>query len=240
MSIPTTISWPENWGIDADAFNSLSELMTALTAKLGAFQQQFYQAFQQHERELPHLLALMVTNSWYPDFHIPMADSRALEKRAIAGDFAAIQTHLIDYFRHNATDIEQRICEQYPHRAVVVSEAFSAYRESRYILAIPVFLAQADGISEELLTKHFFTSSKSIPEAQLLLQDGRLTDYGRLLLDPLIQSGTIRDHTRTLAGKTDYLNRHAVMHGIDPNYGTETNALKSISLLSFVWSVLTY
>lgn len=239
MSIPTTISWPDNWGIDADAFKSLSELMSALTAKFSEFQQQFYQVVEKHRRELPYLLTVMVTHSWYPDFHIPIADSRELEARAIAADFPAIEGYLIDYFRHNATNIEKRLCERYPKRAAVVSEAFSAYRDGRYILAIPVFLAQADGISEELLSKHFFTPRTSIPEAKLL-QDGQLTDYGRLLLDPLVQSGTIRDHTHTLIGKTDYLNRHAIMHGIDPNYGTETNALKSISLLAYLLLVDTF
>ena len=240
MNIPTTISWPDNWGIDPDAFKSLSELMSALTATFNEFQQQFYQVVQQHKRELPHLLTLMVTHSWYPDFDIPIADSRALESRAIVGDFPAIQDYLMDYYRHNVTDIERRVCERYPNRATVLAEAFSAYRDGRYILAIPVFLAQADGISEELLSKHFFTPRTSIPEAQKLLQDGLLTDYGRLLLDPLVQSGTIRDHTHTLVGNTDYLNRHAIMHGIDPNYGTETNALKSISLLAYLLLVNTF
>jgi len=239
MSIPTTISWPSDWGIDPDAFKSFADLMSALTAKFSDFQQQFYQVAQQHQRDLPHLLTLMVAHSWYPDFHIPIADSRALEQRAIAGDFPPIEGYLIDYFRHNAGDIKRRTCERFPGRAEIISEAFAAYRDGRYILAIPVLLAQADGISEELLSKHFFLSRKSIPEANKLLQDGQLTDYARLLLDPLVQSGTIRDHTQTLIGKADYLNRHSILHGVDPNYGTEKNALKCFSLLSYLLLVKT-
>jgi len=239
MSIPTTVSWPENWGINPDAFKSFAECMSALTAKFGEFQQQFYSVFVQHQRELPHLLTLMLTHSWYPDFNIPIADSRALEARAIAGDFPAVQGYLVEYFRSNAADIEKRISDLHPARSTVILEAFAAYRNGHYILAIPVFLAQADGISEDLLSKHFFIPSKSIPEAKKLLQDGKITDYGRLLLDPLVQSGTVRDHTHTLLSKTDYLNRHAIMHGIDLNYGTEINALKCISLLAYFLSVNT-
>jgi hypothetical protein len=70
VSIPSTISWPGDWDIDPDRFGLDSDLESALTAKFHEFQQQFYQSFQQHWRELPHLLTLMVTHSWYPDSDI--------------------------------------------------------------------------------------------------------------------------------------------------------------------------
>jgi len=240
MSIPTTISWPKEWGIDPDAFKSPSDLLSAVTAKFDEFQKQFSEVVTQHQRDLPHLLALMITHSWYPDFHFPIADSRALERCAVGGDFPAIERYLINYYRANAPGIEKRLLEEYPVRAPLLAEAFSAYHSGRYALAIPVFLAQADGISEQILSKHFFIFRDSKPAAEQLIRGGKLTDYGRLLLDPLVQTGTIRDHTRTLGSKTDYLNRHAIMHGGDPNYGTETNALKSISLLAYLLLVNTF
>jgi len=239
MTNTFSIYGPGNLGIDLEALKLLPELMSEMTAKLAEFQKKFYQVIQEHERELPHLLSLMLSYSWYPDFHIPVADSRSLEKCAIVGDFTSIESFLTDYFRQNAAQTERRICKHYPKRAAVISDAFSAYREGRYVLAIPVFLAQADGISEELLSEHFFTSRKSIAEAQRIALNGQLNGYERLLFDPLIHSGTIRDHTATLAGKTGYLNRHAIMHGIDQNYGTEINALKCISLLAYFLMIRT-
>jgi hypothetical protein len=236
MSFPTTMSWPEDWGIDPDAFKSLSELTAELTEKFAEFHRQFSQVIVEHQRDLPHLLSVMVAQSWYPDFSLPIADLRAIEARAIAGDLATIDSYLSEFFRRNAADVENRISEEYPDRKPVIAEAFSAYRTGNFVLAIPVFLAQADGISEALLSEHFFRSGKSIPEAQKLLRDGRHNDYIRLLLFPLVQSGTIRDHTSTLHGKTDYLNRHAIMHGMDLSYGTEINALKCISLLAYLLS----
>ena len=108
-----------------------------------------------------------------------------------------------------------------------------AYGERRYVLAIPAFLAQADGISEEIFGEHFFRYGlfKETVVDQVL-QNGQLTDYGRLLLDPLVQRGKIRERTQDPLSQTDYLNRHAILHGMDLNYATEKNALKSISLLA--------
>jgi hypothetical protein len=96
-----------------------------------------------------------------------------------------------------------------------------------------VFLAQADGISEELFSGYYFIRREFQPAINQLLQNGQLTDSGRLLLDPLVQSGTIGEDTRKLLGQNDHLNRHAVLHGMDMKYATETNALKSISLLAY-------
>jgi hypothetical protein len=237
MSITTTTSWPNDWNVDPDAFRSIAENMAALTAKVGDFQQLFYQTYAQHRQELPHLLTLMIAHSWYPDFEIPIADSRALEARAIAGDFPAVEHYLIEYFRRNASRLERGISDLYPDRAIVISTAFKAYSDGQYILAIPVFLAQADGVSKELLSKCFFTPRKSIREAQKLFQNGLLDDYSRLLLAPLVEFGTIRENTGNLVGKSNCLNRHAILHGIDLAYGTETNALKCISLLAYLLMV---
>jgi len=237
MTFPVTMTWPEEWGVDADAFKSTPDLLGALTRKFGEMQQQFSQAIAQHQLNLPNLLAVMVGQSWYPDFELPMAEARALEARAIAGDVAAIDLSLSEYFRANADYVEQRISRRYAARGPILAEAFKAYRAGNYVLAIPVFLAQADGISKTFLNENFFRFFQSLPHAQQLLLDNQINDYVKLLLAPLVQQGTIRVHTSTLQGQTGYLNRHAIMHGGDLAYGTEINALKCISLLAYVWSV---
>ena len=237
MTFPVTITWPEGWGIDADAFRSTPDLLGALTQKFSEIQQQFAQTIAQHQLNLPNLLTVMVSQSWYPDFALPLAEARALEARAIAGDVTAIDLSLSEYFRANANDVEKRVCERFPARSPVLAEAFRAYRAGNYILAIPVFLAQADGISKSFLNENFFRFFQSRPHAQQLLLDTQINDYVKVLLAPLIEQGTIRVHTNTLHGQTGYLNRHAIMHGGDLAYGTEINALKCISLLAYVWSV---
>lgn len=71
---------------------------------------------------------------------------------------------------------------------------------------------------------------------KVLQNEEQLPLYVRLLLKPLKQPGTIRENTDNLLSQTDYLNRHAILHGMDLKYATEKNALKSISLLTyFLW-----
>ena len=46
-------------------------------------------------------------------------------------------------------------------------------------------------------------------------------------------------NTKHLPSGFDGLNRHAVFHGTDPNYGTEINSLRAISVLNLASYVLT-
>jgi hypothetical protein len=45
--------------------------------------------------------------------------------------------------------------------------------------------------------------------------------------------------TRQLPAGFDGLNRHAVLHGTDPNYGTEVNSLRAVSVLNLASYLLT-
>ncbi len=66
MSFPTTISWPESWGIDPDGFDSPDNLIQALDDKFGEMKDAYFQAFAEHNQKLPRLLSLMTMESWYP------------------------------------------------------------------------------------------------------------------------------------------------------------------------------
>jgi hypothetical protein len=39
-------------------------------------------------------------------------------------------------------------------------------------------------------------------------------------------------NTKKLPANFDGLNRHAVLHGLDPKYGTEVNGLRAVSILN--------
>ena len=231
MKIPVTTSWPAEWAIDIS--KSLKAIFTALSTNFAEAGRAFRVTLSQHEKDLPNLLRLMVNNSWYPDFRIPLSMARALETYAKTNDISSIEKYLSAFYKASAARIEISLTKAYPHRTTVLSEAFNAYRNQQYILSIPVMLAQADGISEEILKRHFFISKSSIPAAKEKLKPD-FGSYTLILLGPLIELGTIRVHTNKLKGRTDYLNRHGIMHGSDTQYGTEKNALRCISLLSYL------
>jgi len=235
MKIPVTTTWSAEWAIDIN--KPLKEIFASLHAEFAKVGRAFHDTLAIHEKNLPHLLEVMIRYSWYPDFAIPISDSRALEAYAKAKAIDKIENYLIAFYRSSVARIEMELAKAYPHRLSILSEAFSAYRNKQYILSIPVLLAQADGISEEILHQHFFRAIKSIPEAKKKANNPDFGSYTLILLEPLLQLGTIRENTKNLLGQTDYLNRHGIMHGSDLQYGTEKNALKSISLLSYLNAV---
>ena len=54
------------------------------------------------------------------------------------------------------------------------------------------------------------------------------------ILDVILRVNKIDEYFSTeLRGSTE-LNRHAVLHGYDTNFGTELNSLKAYSLLLFI------
>ncbi len=241
--IETIITWPSAWSIERDSYDSENEFVKALTNKF----QEVRQAYQKSQANLNHLvtglpdlLNLILAESWYPDFKFSIDDSIKLESASTSENFGIIESKLITYFRANSNEIKKRLFENYPERASILGDAFEAFDQKKYSLAIPVFLAQADGISYGFLSCSFFMYRNSKIKAKDLINKARVTRYASLLLDPLVQLGTARENTSKLIGKTDYLNRHGILHGSDLDYPSEKNALKAISLLAYVTSVNLY
>src|SRR5579872_4636378 len=51
---------------------------------------------------------------------------------------------LIGFFAGCIDDVHRRICEAFPDRCKVISEAFEAHKQGKYSLSVPVMLAQSD------------------------------------------------------------------------------------------------
>jgi hypothetical protein len=149
-----------------------------------------------------------------------------------AQDEDAINRIMANNFRARLDAIAPELAANDPPRARLLTDAFAAHREQRYALAIPVFLAQADGISRDLMGAEYFTflKSKGLPEALIVQVAGDF--FLESALRALIPKGTIREHTSKMAAGS--FNRHAILHGIDTAYDSELNSLKAISLLNFM------
>jgi hypothetical protein len=149
-----------------------------------------------------------------------------------AKDKVQIDETLADYFRSQCNTIEGALTANSPDRARFISEGFAAHREGRYALSIPVFLAQADGISRELLGEEYFRYRRVRGRAEATID--AVTDDWFLssALRALIPEGQMRTHS-SLREKGTF-NRHAVMHGEALDYDCELNSLKAASLLTFM------
>lgn len=154
--------------------------------------------------------------------------------------------------------IKEEYCyEPYPHRKIILEEAFKLFEEERYIACIPLFLSQIDGISQDAKTAGFFNGknqlSKKISPCKKRftysvgdqVSEGESKDilnsfYSKFLAENS-ENLHISQKTKFIASPKDIdcFNRHGIMHGhIDYlEYGTRLNALKVITALLFVINI---
>jgi hypothetical protein len=144
--------------------------------------------------------------------------------------------------------IETLLCQLFSHRAGPLKQAFEAHRGENYYVSIPVFLAQADGISHELFGKSVYSryhrdekprkgkSGAGNPIYRDIIDGKQLGDYWMAYLESYRNPSPL--NARSGERDTNPLNRHAILHGESTTYGTYINSLKAISFLLSVGTVL--
>ena len=159
-------------------------------------------------------------------------------------------------------EIEELLYEHHPERKIILEEAFRLFKEERYIAAIPLFISQLDGLSEDKNYSPFFSTDPKVDFKKLKHGDPRkirAQSFPKVLkhalensieeIDPELldfysevivnaASTFIADRTPNvdLTDSKKILNSNGIMHGHKDfvGYGTKINALKVISLLLFV------
>lgn len=161
-----------------------------------------------------------------------------------------IDTILKEHFGGHIDFYSGQLSETYPERKAVIDAAVSAHKnlgQPGYLLSIPVFLAQADGIFSEVCDISMaMTKSRKKPGIKglesIISKIGKDSEANDLLSplfnlhdSNLLKSEGQRNSEFERTGIVfNALNRHQVLHGEVSNYGNELNSLKAFSLLAFV------
>ncbi|AGW94611.1 hypothetical protein N234_31685 [Ralstonia pickettii DTP0602] len=185
----------------------------------------------------------LARHGWYVDMQrmgLGEPPTLALALRSIETAEEAKEELKLHFLTH-LDEIETEVCERFPHRAHILSPAFNAHRTGQYVLSIPVFLSQSDGICFETVEAHYFMSDKGRgrPKTAIHAQSEQHDFWTRIVLAPLGEYGELNVTERLRPSDFSGLNRHTVLHGQSLDYGTEMNSLKAISLLNYVSQVLT-
>jgi hypothetical protein len=152
------------------------------------------------------------------------------------------------YYRVNLRPFTNQLTSKYPHRAAAIQAAVNAHSSrgcEGFLLSIPVFIAQADGLLTEITkVKSALMIDRKTQELQAAKAIREMADpKSRDLLQPIMmlqdsdfmKSADARQVAAQASGESfTALNRHQVMHGESSDYGTEINSLKAFSLLVFV------
>lgn len=189
-------------------------------------------------RRLPEKtrLALLELGShgWYMDPYLPAGALFTLSDEFSKGSKEDANRGLCNWVDGQLTEAEARLVAKFPNREQVIREAFTAHREELYAVAIPVFLAQADGICQELHNVELYKGSRLKSKAK---RSG-LADIEQTFLAPLVEPSPLVANKKERKVLSNNLNRHAILHGESVDYGTRENSCRAISLLTYTAWVL--
>lgn len=183
-------------------------------------------------------LLVMGEHGWYFELDMTPLALDAIKDELLAGDAKEAEEILAKYYRGRVDPIEDAIAEKFPNRAHLIQMAFRAHRRGEYALAIPVLLAQADGMCKEITTRNYFVRCDKQPGTARYVNEIEQA-YLAALLWPLACVLPIGKSEKERGGEVVQLNRHRVLHGEALDYGTEINSLMVISFVNYVAEVLT-
>jgi hypothetical protein len=220
------------------------------------FQSGVYSAYFEQARKIHELASIdweaagrehaegareLANRGWFITMELPFNAHRHFCSMIRDGRWEECERELQEHYEKVLVSIRDDLSARFPERKIFLEEAFALHCEGRFASAIPLFLAQSDGIGKSI----FGTSplSKS-PKARKILKkwlDDRITgnswfeEFWRSILRVL----PIIEDTDKLDAYEDPLNRHGVLHGSDMTYGTKIKSLKAIAWIQYVASFAT-
>lgn len=190
----------------------------------------------QDEPKLKESIIALINIGWYPDIEgFGYGTLRDIKDDIEPENTREIDDALVNYYQDIRDKIEEKIIEQFPRRAHIVREAFKAHREGNYIVSIPLFLTQVDGIAYDMFKSSFFLKSRgtNIPKISEHISS-EIGYFSVSLLVPFQSEQPIIYSQKERGEDFNHLNRHQVLHGESVDYHTELNSCKAISLIYYI------
>jgi len=213
-----------------------------------------FEALAEEAKHIPDrvdtIYAYLAKRGWFVPFHFAdLGLFKRYEALINEGDHQIIENDIQQYIKEHLSTFKHQ-CEKYfPERYKIMKSAFEAHEEEKYELSIPVFLAQADGIFEELIGTTFYSNDekklKKINRNLLerLAENGHptsTTSLSYLLLKQLQEESLLHENFSEIEKRENHdpnlnpLNRNTVLHGRDINYASEANSLRTIALIGLL------
>lgn len=201
------------------------------------------ESIDQFNKNLPGYLVSIASYGWYLDLQTNADLSVELANYIFNNEIKKVDSYLVDYYANNFDIIIKKLSNNHPKRSKLFDEVKISFDNKYFNLAIPLILAQIDGVCYDYTKKLFFIKNKKneknpyLPKVsnELIVLNG---EFFKAFLAPFFNDAPIFAHEDNLELFPTAFNRHRVLHGIDTEYGTEMNCLKAISLLSYCDDVL--
>jgi hypothetical protein len=231
-------SWKSDCEMQAQQIQQMAADFSMQTIDAGAFQSSFGRFFESFPSKTQAALMTLADNGWYIDPDLSIPGISRIAKFFTPENVAEANDAMCDHFESCLDKTEQRLSEQVPGRARLLSLALGAHRRGEYALSIPVLLAQADGICQQLTGEQLYSCRKGIPKLASAPKILAISPFVRSMLSPIIEPAPISADQQHRAERVDILNRHAVLHGESTDYDNRLNSYRAISLVAYVAWIL--
>lgn len=144
---------------------------------------------------------------------------------------------MIELARKVETEILTEIKEYFNDRYIILKEALEAHKEGKYNLAIPVMLAQADGICKDVIDNNLFCKTNKIKKKLDYFKKPNQEIFNSIVFYPLENENALNIDSRNRDETFSQFNRHAILHGGDLYYGTIENSYRCIMLIKYLIEV---
>lgn len=229
---------------------TFKEVITPFAEQFGTFLKltgpifaEFFIYIHAYIKEWPErnwdVLRTLAQHGWYLDPEMVFTAGKEFADFFTNGKVEEANEQLCDYFDAHCDEIEASLTVQFPTRARLLHSAFEAHRRGQFALSIPVFLAQADGICQEITGAQLYSQRDGLPKVASTPALATVDSFTRVLLTPIVESMPISaSQTERGALGRPVFNRHAVLHGESVDYDSRPNGCRAISFLVFVAWVL--
>jgi hypothetical protein len=168
---------------------------------------------------------------WYLDMNMGASKPIKFKQAVDAGREAEAEQIIVTHFESRFAAILNELSQALPTRAEILRAAFEAHKDQKYVLSIPVLLAQVDGICFDVADAHLFMG-KERSKVRTYLSERAGSEITRAILAPLEAGMPVALSSSRRPTDFSGLNRHQVIHGESVDYGTKENSLRAISLLN--------
>lgn len=223
---------------------SVSEFISAQFASFTKGFNEYIKPYAEQARELferfeieRRLSEALAQRGWLMIPMFPTATLKAIEAATLAGDIDRVDALLVEYYRNEAAAFIAELAED-PYCGAwlgKIESAYNAHLNGSYDLAVPLWLIIIDGVARTIANDQNFklyTTVQSVTPygrrlSKLLPADGAQSGQRQALIQVLwLMSRGAKDRTSGLG-----VNRAAVIHGFEPDFGTERESLQCINTL---------
>jgi hypothetical protein len=187
-------------------------------------------------KKLSDAIITLSKDGWFINYEMSPAQIYKASDLLIENKIFSLNTYIGNIIKKDLPVSEEILIARHSDRKEALMAAFRAHSMSEYYLSIPVFLAQTDGISNEICNIHIFKKPNRLKK---WVPKNSKEQIHKIMCSALLELEKGEFHGQYKRKNfTTGISRHSILHGDNNSYGNEINSLKAISLLRYVSDVI--